>query len=96
MAGTAKVGDVVLWDSNCVHRGGAHTHGPPRPLLYVTFLGGDGPCPEGSTHSLLPEYGGMFRAGERFGGGGGGGGGDEGGDGGGDGGDGGGDGGGTP
>lgn len=71
VAGTAMVGDVILWDSNCVHRGGAHTHGPPRPLLYVTFLGDDGPCPEGSTHSLLPEYGGKFRAGERFGGGGG-------------------------
>lgn len=63
VAATAQPGDVTLWDSNVVHRGGAHTHGAARALLYVTFLGGDGaPIPTGSAGSLLPEYGGRVAA----------------------------------
>jgi hypothetical protein len=67
VAATAACGDVTMWDSRVVHRGGAHTHGPPRPLLYISFLGDDGPIPTGWTRSLLPEYGGRLEASRVFG-----------------------------
>ena len=55
---TGDAGSIVIMNSKLFHCGGKNLSEQPRPVFYFT-LQGDGPDPQGSTFSILPEFKGM-------------------------------------
>lgn len=48
-----KKGDIVIWLSSVVHRGGINISDTDRPVFYFSLLSNKGTPPRGATYSLL-------------------------------------------
>ncbi len=49
-------GDLIIWDSKIIHRGGKNISSSIRPLFYFSFLEGNKPKPRDATYSLKSIY----------------------------------------
>jgi hypothetical protein len=52
---TGSKGDLVVWLSSVVHRGGANNSNTSRPVFYFSLLSSRGTRPQGSTYSLIKQ-----------------------------------------
>lgn len=53
---SGRAGDIVCWDANVHHRGGANASDSSRFVFYFTLASAQGAWPKGLTSSLRKEY----------------------------------------